>query len=113
MKRTDPTHAVGSLLPRKEVRRLDLHPGDLVLVTTQNSRYTIRMLSQAAYLVSGGWFDRTGQSPTKTTIAGCTWDGVHLHGDLFAARGMRLTFDNSLTTSPIRNVYLLRDETLN
>ena len=51
------------------VERADLRAGDLVLVATRNSVYTLRVLDQATYLVSGGWFDRQGLAPLRTTVS--------------------------------------------
>ncbi len=97
----------------KGVQRTDLHAGDVVLVSTRNSVYAIRVLDQASYLVSGGWFDRKGLSPMRTTIAGCTWGGSAIKEDLIAARGMGLEFGNRVVTSPIRKVWVFRYGALN
>ena len=97
----------------KGVRRVDLRPGDLILITTRNSVYAIRVLDDASYLVSGGWFDRKGLSPMRTTIAGCTWGGSAIKADLIAARGMGLEFGNRVVTSPIEKVWVFRYGALN
>ena len=47
----------------KQVRKADLQYGDLLLITTLNSVYSVRVLDNDLYLVSGGWFDRKGLSP--------------------------------------------------
>ena len=62
----------------KQVYKKDLQFGDLVLVKTYNSTYTVRVLDDGFYSVSGGWFDTQGLSPMKLKIAGCTWGGAAL-----------------------------------
>jgi len=44
----------------KQVRKADLQYGDLLLITTRNSVYSVRVLDNNLYLVSGGWFDHKG-----------------------------------------------------
>ncbi len=55
----------------EEVHKKELYFGDCVLVTTENSTYSIHVIGDGLYYVSGGWFDREGWSPLRTTIAGC------------------------------------------
>lgn len=88
---------------------MDLRVGDRMLVHTQNSVYEIHMIDEDSYLVSGGWFNRTGQPSVRVSITGCTWDGRLFDRDLLAAQGMRLQFGNTVITSPIRDVNLLRN----
>jgi hypothetical protein len=90
-----------------QVRKDDLQAGDHVFVETSNSMYKIHVVGAGIYDVSGGWFDRKGVSPARTTIAGCTWGGSVIKVDIIAARGLCLEFGNRLTTSTIRNVFLL------
>jgi len=90
----------------KQVRKEDLRCGDLVLVKTRNSVYSIRV-SESGYVVSGGWFDRKGLSPMKTTIVGCTWGGTVIKVDIVAACGLRLEFGNRLITSTIRKIFVM------
>ena len=52
------------------VKKNDLRVGEQVLVKTRNSVYVIRVVEGGFYTVSGGWFDRKGLSPVKTTING-------------------------------------------
>jgi hypothetical protein len=92
----------------EEVRKVDLQSGDRVLVTTRNSLYTIWVLGDGLYWVSGGWFDRTGQSPQRVTINGCTWGGSALKHDIVAARGLRLEFGNTVLTTRIRYIRKIR-----
>lgn len=92
----------------KEVRKTDLQFGDLVIIRTRNSVYSVFVLDADFYLVSGGWFDRKGLSPMKATISGCTWGGSIIKVDVLAACGLRLEFGNRVLTTPIQKVYMLR-----
>jgi hypothetical protein len=90
------------------VNKSDLAFGDLVLVTTAHSTYSIYALEDGYYSVSGGWFDRHGLSPIKTTITGCTWGGSTVKLDIVAACGLHLEFGNRVVTSRIRSVQVSR-----
>ena len=92
------------------VRKRDLRCGDWVLVTTKNSVYSICVLGGDLYSVSGGWFDREGVSPQKTTINGCTWGGRAINLDLVAAPGLFLEFGNQVMTTRIQHVRVIRRE---
>ena len=92
----------------KQVRKTNVYPGDLLLITTRNSVYSIRVLENGLYLVSGGWFDRNGLSPAKTTITGCTWGGSIIKLDIIAACGLCLEFGNRVVTTPIKKVQIIR-----
>ena len=95
------------------VRKRDLGCGDWVLVTTKNSVYSIFVLGDVRYSVSGGWFDREGLSPHTTTINGCTWGGSAIKGDIVAACGLFLEFGNRVMTTRIQNFRVIRaDEEL-
>ncbi len=91
----------------QQLRKVDLHLGDLLFIKTRNSLYVIRVLNDGFYLVSGGWFDRKGLSPMKTTITGCTWGGSVIKLDIVAACGLRLEFGNRLITSTIQKVFVM------
>ena len=91
----------------QQVRKSDLRSGDCVLVKTTNSLYSIRVLEGGYCVVSGGWFDRKGLSPSRTTIVGCTWGGTAIKVDIVAACGLRLEFGNRLITSTIRKIFVL------
>lgn len=93
------------------IRKGDLGRGDWVLVTTKNSTYSICFLGADQYAVTGGWFDREGLSPQVTTISGCSWGGSAIKTDLVAAPGLFLGFGNSIVTTRIRNVQLIRQPT--
>jgi len=88
----------------KQVQKSDLHFGDVVLIHTLNSVYTVRVLQDNQYLVSGGWFDKNGLSPLKTTITGCTWGGSIIKIDIIAACGLCVEFGNRVVTSPIQKI---------
>ncbi len=90
------------------VRRSDLCLGDCIWVKTRNSTYSIHVLGNDLYCVSGGWFDRKGLSPLRTTITGCTWGGNAVHSNLVAARGLHLEFGNDVITSSIQEVDVVR-----
>lgn len=92
----------------KEVRKAELNLGDWVLVTTLNSTYSIRVLEEDLYSISGGWFDREGLSPLRTSITGCTWGDSAIKVDIVAACGLHLEFGNRVVTSPIQNVSVMR-----
>ena len=92
----------------KQVRKADLQLGDLLLITTRNSVYSVRVLDNDLYLVSGGWFDNKGLSPMKIRINGCTWGGSIIKIDIVAACGLCLEFGNRVVTTPIQKVCLIR-----
>ncbi len=92
----------------REVPKAELCSGDWVEVTTLNSTYSIRVLENGFYSISGGWFDREGLSPFRTTITGCTWGGSAIKLDIVAACGLHLEFGNRVVTSPIRKVCVMR-----
>ncbi len=92
----------------EQVPKEDLFFGDWVRVTTLDAVYSIHVLEDGFYAVSGGWFDRHGLSPCKTTISGCTWGGSAIKIDIVAALGLRLEFGNRLLSSPIQRVEVIR-----
>ncbi len=94
----------------EQVPKEDLSFGDRVRVTTFDAIYSIHVLGDGFYAVSGGWFDRHGLSPCKTTISGCTWGGSAIKIDIVAALGLRLEFGNRLLSSPIKKVEVMRFE---
>jgi len=95
------------------VSRLDIQPGDVLIVKTRNSVYAVRVLAESSFSVTGGWFDRKFGAPYRTTIAGCTWGGTVLKRDLVAACGMHLEFGNRVVTSAIQKVCHFRSRALN
>jgi len=94
--------------PREAVHKRDVRMGDRVLVTTKNSTYSIWVMSDGQYMVSGGWFDRRGETPVTTGINGCTWGGRVIHTGLIAAPGLFLEFGNEVLTTRIQAVRLIR-----
>jgi hypothetical protein len=92
----------------EQVCKKDLQFGDLVLITTRNSSYSVQVLDSGVYLISGGWFDRKGISPLRTAIRGCTLGGSSIKMDIVAACGLRLEFGNRVVTTPIRKVCVIR-----
>jgi hypothetical protein len=92
----------------KAVRRADLALGDQLLITTRNSTYSIHVLQEDLYSVSGGWFDRRGLSPAKVAINGCTWGGRAIKLDIVAACGLHLEFGNQVVTSRITKYQVVR-----
>ena len=90
-----------------QIRKIDLQSGDMFYVKTNNSMYSIQVDSDGHYLVSGGWFDRKGLSPLRTTITGCTWGGSIIKIDIVAAHGLCLEFGNRVITTPIKKVWII------
>ena len=99
---------VESSMQLKLVRKEDLQFGDMVLITTRNSLYSVYVLDAEHYIVSGAWFDRKGLSPVKASIAGCTWGGNIIKVDTLAACGLRLEFGNRVLTTTIQKVAVVR-----
>ena len=98
---------IESAIHLKQVRKEGLQFGDLLIITTRNSVYSIRVLGDGIYQVSGGWFDRKGLSPMKTTITGCTWGGSIIKLDIVAACGLCLEFGNRVITTDIQRVCVI------
>jgi hypothetical protein len=95
----------------------DLEPGDCVIVSTKNSVYRLHALGGNEFHVSGGWFDRN-PSERSVSVNGCTFGGLAIWTDVVAAKGLFLEFGNSVSTTRIRDVRVLRisdrrDPTLN
>ena len=84
-----------------------LKPGDVVILKTMNSTYTIRVAENGYYIVSGGWFDKKNLSPSKININGCTWGGSSIKSDIIAACGLRLEFQNRVVTSIIKKIFYM------
>lgn len=104
---------VDSALQLDQVPKDGLKAGDIVLIKTRNSDYSIQVLKDGLYQVSGGWFDKKGVSPMNITINGCTWGGKIIKKDIIAALGLCLEFGNRLVTSPIQKVCVLPFRVLN
>ncbi len=95
------------------LQRGQLHKGDRLFVATRNSMYRICVLGDGRYEVTGGWFDKKGLSPARTTIAGCTWGGSAIIIGLVAANGLCIEFGNRLITTPVTRIHLVRTVQLN
>ena len=98
------------------VRREDLRHGDWVVVSTKNSVYTLCVVDEGGFSVSGGWFDRHADAPVRMAINGCTWGGSVINHDIVAAPGLFLEFGNRVMTTRIQQVKIFRSprpETLN
>lgn len=112
MAATQSCHSLDRIINRiislDEVRKDELSFGDLILISTRNSTYSVYVLDEGCYLVFGGWFDRKRLSPTKTGINGCTWGGNIIKIDIVAACGLHLEFNNGLVTSKIQEVTVFR-----
>ena len=89
------------------VYKKDLQFGDIAIIKTTNSEYTVQILTHGYCLVSGGWFDRRELSPMKTLIRGCNWGGSIIKIDIIAARGLCLEFGNRVVTSPVQSISFL------
>ena len=97
----------------QQVRKHDLRSGDWLAVKTANSVYTIRVLQDGEYLLSGGWFDAHGYTSCRVRINGCTWGGSAIKVDVVAACGLQLEFSNRVRTSPIRTIAFVPGARLN
>ncbi len=87
----------------RAIGRAMVAPGDMLLVRTRNSLYFIRCDPDGQYLVSGGWFARTGKGAMRMTIAGCTAGGSMIWSDVIAACGFCIEFGNRLITSAVQS----------
>lgn len=96
-----------------EIRKTDVHPGDVLIINTRNSLYRIDVLGTGMYSISGGWFDSKGLSPFTTTIAGCTWGGSSIKTDSIAACGLHIEFGNMVTTSIVERIIVFKKYMLN
>jgi hypothetical protein len=90
------------------IRVDDVQPGDWVVVRTKNSKYSLAVVGDGAYRVSGGWFAANKEEERDVRIAGCTWGGAVIHTRLVAAVGMFLEFDNGVRTTRIHEITLIR-----
>jgi len=90
------------------IRVDDVQPGDWVVVRTKNSKYSLAVIGDGMYRVSGGWFAANKEEDRDVHIAGCTWGGAVIHTRLVAAVGMFLEFDNGVRTTRIHDVTLIR-----
>jgi len=99
---------VAHRVDEEAVCKRDLEFGDSVIVSTRNSVYTLWSLGGDTFAVSGGWFDRNGDTPATVTVNGCTYGGSLIRYDVVAARGLFLEFGNNVSTTRIRDVRVVR-----
>jgi hypothetical protein len=92
------------------VWRSSLRWGDRVTVVTRNSVYTLIVLENDSFLISGGWFERNRKGPAKVKVAGCTCGGTAINAKLIAAPGFHLELGNRVVTTEIHHVLLERHE---
>jgi hypothetical protein len=97
----------------RQIYKAALGLDDLVVITTCNSVYKIRKKEENLFEVCGGWFDRKGLSPFVVGVRGCSWGGSIIKVDIIAACGLRLEFGNSLITSPIRKISVIKFKNMN
>lgn len=98
---------INRIISLDEVRKNGLRFGDLILISTVNSTYSVYVLDDDYYLVFWGWFNRNGLSPIKLGINGRTWGGHIIKIDIVAACGLHVEFSNGLVTSKIQKVTVL------
>ena len=48
-----------------QIYKNKLKPGDIIIIRTMNSTYSIKVADDGSYIVSGGWFDKKNLSPSK------------------------------------------------
>ena len=92
------------------VRKANLRWGDQVIVTTKNSVYSLFVVEDGTYWVTGGWFNRHLCSPQRVWVNGCTFGGTAIMTDIVAAPGLFLEFGNRVTTTRIRGTRVLRGD---
>ena len=92
----------------KQIRKSDVQFGDYIHIFTLNSQYTLRVLNNDCFLISGGWFDQKNGAPTIIKIRGCTWGASIIKIDILAACGLCIEFTNRVVTSTIQKVILKR-----
>jgi hypothetical protein len=90
------------------VHKHDVQHGDLVVVSTKNSTYSLCFVGEDMYAVSGGWFDRQSTAPLTVAVNGCTWGGSAIKSDILAAPGLFLEFGNRVRTTRIQKVQVYR-----
>ena len=90
------------------IRKQDLRFGDRVIVRTRNSVYSMWAMGGDTFTVSGGWFDKNDGGPVTVVVNGCTYGGSMIRHDIVAAPGLFLEFGNSVSTTRIRDVEIIR-----
>jgi hypothetical protein len=90
------------------IREGDVHPGDLVIVRTKRSTYSLRANGDGTFDATGGWFSEHAEAGARLRIAGCTWGGTALLTRMIAAPGMFLEFANGVRTTRIQEARHIR-----
>ncbi len=93
---------------RHTLSRHEIYAGDMVYVKTINSVYTLHAHRNGSFSVSGGWVDQRGISPFVTSINGCTLGGSIINITAIATCGLCIEFGNSVRTSLVRKIILIR-----
>jgi len=87
----------------------DVKAGDWVVIKTKNSTYSLAVLGDGRFQVSGGWFESHGGHARLVRILGCTWGGRAILTEMVAAPGMFIEFDNGVQTTRVREVRVMRN----
>jgi len=111
-----PARTLGAIVDNasdlRPVLKSDLARGDLVVVVTKNSTYSICFLGGDSYSVAGGWFDHNSSAPLTVGVNGCTWGGSAIKSDILAAPGLFLEFGNRVRTTRIQKVTVHNSDSL-
>jgi hypothetical protein len=91
----------------------EVSAGDHIQVKTQNSTYSLKVLENNTFKVTGGRFDRIKVSPMEMTITGCGLGGAFVKTDLVAACGLSIEFENRVITSTVVSFAVFKNEQLN
>ena len=93
------------------VRGRDVHVGDVVIVRTKNSVYSLVATGEGRFRVTGGWFAAHGPGTSSVRVLGCTWGRCAILTGMVAAPCMFVEFDNGVRTTRVREVRLIRHGT--
>ena len=92
------------------IRRNEVCGGDQIIIRTRNSPYSLWVLGDGTFAVSGGWFDSRSSSPMRVPVNGCTYGGSAIRHDVVAGKGLFLEFGNRVLTTRIQEVRVVRFE---
>jgi hypothetical protein len=84
-----------------QIRKQHIRKGDIIIITTRHSVYTLRALGNNRFDISGGWFERSSYNGKGIGITGCTWGGSMVYTEAVAACGLCTEFGNRVITSPV------------
>jgi hypothetical protein len=85
-----------------------VQPGDWIVARTKNSTYVLAVMPDGTFRVSGGWFSAERAEERPVRVVGCTWGGSAILGQMIAAPGMCIEFDNGVHTTRVWDVRILR-----